>query len=318
MKNFTNCNTLEYSQNLIKFMNNLKVLNEDDWEEICLYLMRDLVFKNTNVQVSYQRYGRRGERQHGVDLVPIGTDIGVYAQCKHKSMGVLTVNEIFEDLAKTESFPHKIQRFIVLTTSTRDTFVQNQFLINQQPYRHINSKNPEGFPVHIIYWDNIKDLLWLPIEAQNRFFPSLFQHPFINQIESIQALKSVIPKYLNEINILWLENWNFREKNFVYQSDYNPFLNLYLEYDRAKNAIDLAIGYKAELFKAIPSGKEIFNNLEALYLHVHAQMIGDWNEDGQDCLFIRGPDFWVSIYLIKLDQLAKNLATVLRSYVFSQ
>ena len=46
-------------------------------------------------------------------------------------------------------------------------------------------------------------------------------------------------------------------------------------------------------------------------------MIGDWDQDGQDCLFIRGPDFWVSTYLIQLDQLATNLAAVLRLYVFS-
>lgn len=300
-------------------MNNLKVLNEDDWEEICLYLMQHLVLKNTNVQVAYQRYGRRGERQHGVDLVPITADIGVYAQCKHKSMGVLTANEIFEDLAKTESFPHKIQRFFVLTTSNRDTAVQNQFLINQQPYLYHNSKNPEGFPVHIIYWDNIQDISWLPIDALKRFFPSLNQH-FIHQdnpVESIRALKSVIPKYLSETNILWLEKWPFRNKNFIYQSDYNPFWKLYIEYDRAKNAIDLATGHRAELLTAIPSGQEIFRSLEELYSHIHSQMQGQWDQDMNDCLVVLGDLAYVSSYLARLDQLTTNLATALRVYVFS-
>lgn len=305
-------------------MNNLKVLNEDDWEEICLYYMQYLVLKNEKLQVTYQRFGRRGERQYGVDLIPINTNIGVFAQCKHKSIGVLTAKEVFEDLAKTESFPHKIERFIVLTTSNRDSGLQNQFLINQQPYRHRNSKNPEGFPVHIVYWDNVQDLSWLPIDAQRRFFPSINQYFFTNQqnaVESILALKSVIPKYLSETNVLWLENWQFREKNFVYQSDYYPFYILWIEYDRAKsanNSVDiLGIGNRAELFKAIPSGRELFDSLEALYFHVHAQMIGNWDQEGKDCLFITGPSIEVSTYLIKLDKLAKNLAAILRSYVFS-
>lgn len=318
MKNFTNCNNLE---NLIKFMNNLKVLNEDDWEEICIYLMQHLVLRKTGNQVYYQRYGRRGERQHGIDLIPMNSDNGIYAQCKHKSNGVLTANEVLQDLQKTEQFPHQMNFFLVFTTSNRDTSIQDQFMMREIPYKYVNSINPNGFSVQIIYWDTIQDLSWLPIDAQRRFFPSLFQNTSINQvnpIESILALKSVIPKYLNENNILWLENWNFREKSFVYSNDYNPFFNLYLEYDRAKNAIDLAIGYRAELFKAIPSGTEVFNNLEALYLHVHAQMIGEWDQDGQNCLFVRGHDFWVSNYLIQLNQLAKNLAEVLRSHVFSQ
>lgn len=308
-----------------QYMNNLKVLNEDDWEEICIYLMQHLVFWKTGNQVYYQRYGRRGERQHGIDLIPINSNNGIYAQCKHKSNGVLTANEVLQDLQKTEQFPHQINYFLVFTTSNRDTSIQDQFMMREVPYKHVNSLNSNGFSVQIIYWDTIQDLSWLPIYAQRRFFPSLFQNPSVNHpnpIESIQALKSVIPKYLNETNVLWLENWQFREKDFIYQKDYNPFFELYIEYDRAKNAnnsIDiLAIGNRAELFKAIPSGKEVFNNLEVLFQHVHAQMIGDWDQEGQDCLFIRGPDFWVSTYLIQLDQLAKNLATVLRSYVFSQ
>src|SRR5699024_862942 len=107
------------------------------------------------------------------------------------------------------------------------TSVQNQFVIQQ--YIHKNSKNPEGFPVHIIYWETVSDLTWLPTFVQTRVFPSLFQNIFINQqdpIESILALKGVLPKYLNENNILWLENWEFREKNFIYSKDYDPFYDL--------------------------------------------------------------------------------------------
>lgn len=321
MKNFTNCNNLENSQNLIKFMNNLKVLNEDDWEEICIYLMQHLVLRKTGNQVYYQRYGRRGERQHGIDLIPMNSNNGIYAQCKHKSNGVLTANEVLQDLQKTEQFPHQMNFFLVFTTSNRDTSIQDQFMMREIPYKYVNSINPNGFSVQIIYWDTIQDLSWLPIDAQRRFFPSLFQNTSINQanpIESILALKSVIPKYLNETNILWLENWNFREKNFIYPSDYNPFFNLYLEYDRAKNSIDLAIGYRAELLTAIPSGQEIFNHLEELYLHIHSQMIGSWNQYGEDSLTVIGAPTFVSPYLAKLDQLAKNLAAVLRLYVFFQ
>lgn len=300
-------------------MNNLKVLNEDDWEEICVYLMQFLVFKNTECHVQYQRYGRRGERQHGVDLIPINGDYGFYAQCKHKSMAVLTANEILEDLNKTELFPHKIKKFVVLTTSNRDTSVQNQFVIQQ--YIHKNSNNPEGFPVHIIYWETVSDLTWLPTLFQTRFFPSLFKNIFINQqdpIESILALKAVIPKYLNENNILWLENWKFREKIFIYSKDYDPFYDLYIDYDRTKNNIELAQGHRAELSKALLGGEDIFRSLEELYMHVHSQMQGQWDQYQNDCLVVYGDPTFVSSYLIRLEQLAKNLAGVLRLYVFSQ
>lgn len=69
------------------------------------------------------RYGRRGQRQFGVDLIPIGSDLDIYVQCKHKEHDVLNKNEVLQELQKTNSFPHLIKTFLILTTSARDTSI---------------------------------------------------------------------------------------------------------------------------------------------------------------------------------------------------
>lgn len=49
-------------------MQGLTFRTDQDFEEICCYLMRDWVARNMRYDVQFRRYGGNGQRQHGIDI----------------------------------------------------------------------------------------------------------------------------------------------------------------------------------------------------------------------------------------------------------
>lgn len=125
--------------------------NEDEFENLCLSLWKRIL-GDPNVQLN----GRRGQRQHGVDLFGRRAEtlnwIGV--QCKVRNEGILTKSEIISDVEKAKHFNPRLSELVIATTAKRDEKVQAL----ARTLTEMNIKNG-SFAVHIFSWDDIQSEL---------------------------------------------------------------------------------------------------------------------------------------------------------------
>lgn len=141
--------------------------DDDRFEFLCLELWRRIL-EDPHVQPN----GRRGQRQHGVDLIgrKNGTDwVGV--QCKVRSNGNLTESDITGDVQKAKDFNPRLSELVFATTARRDEKIQ-------EIARTVTSQNQEAglFGVYVVSWDDI--LLHLSTESNldlcRRFYSDFF------------------------------------------------------------------------------------------------------------------------------------------------
>jgi hypothetical protein len=88
--------------------------NDDDFEEMCLQLLRRH-WSRPGLEI----FGKRGERQYGIDILDVGGEIPIYAaQCKlreeHKS---LRPAEIQAEVDQARQFTPLLGKYGILTTA---------------------------------------------------------------------------------------------------------------------------------------------------------------------------------------------------------
>lgn len=170
------------------------------FEEICTYLMTDLVKREHHISVPYIRYGRNGQNQCGLDLVTHHPKFApIVGQCKHRQPGVpLKTKEVMDDLAKTNDYQLPIEKYFVLTNSERDVGLQNALV----GYEH---QRPDGtkFSVQLIYWEQLqRNLSFIPKDKLRLYFPEQAEHakhffPPPN-MEAVVAAYEMAPSVLQE------------------------------------------------------------------------------------------------------------------------
>lgn len=125
--------------------------NEDAFEEFCLVLLREHWSLPT-----LERYGHRGERQDGVDLLDTGGGSPLRAvQCKHhESTKTLPPRELEAEVAKARDFPERIDEFFILTTAKKSALAQRKI-------RTINKEHAATglFVVQLLTWDDIERII---------------------------------------------------------------------------------------------------------------------------------------------------------------
>src|SRR3972149_2846443 len=86
------------------------------FESFCVSLLQDFWPASEPEQ-----YGRRGQRQHGVDIIDVsGLEPLRAAQCKWKSIGkILSADDFKAEVEKALGFELDIGHYVVLTTSRR-------------------------------------------------------------------------------------------------------------------------------------------------------------------------------------------------------
>lgn len=123
--------------------------DEDRFEDLCLYLWRRILN-----QPATQRNGRRGQRQHGVDLFGRRNQSAnwVAIQCKVRTGGALSEEDVFNDVERAKSFNPRLKEMVFATTARRDASLQEYA-------RTLTDKNlAEGyFAVSISSWDDIRE-----------------------------------------------------------------------------------------------------------------------------------------------------------------
>lgn len=122
--------------------------NEDAFED----LVADLIQAMFNPPLPATRYGRRGQRQDGVDITWV-TAGGEHhaAQCKFYIDAKLTKDHIDRDLSAAHSISPPLQKFIFATTKPRDRFLKD----------HARSCVLHGRAgaVDIWFWEDIEQFL---------------------------------------------------------------------------------------------------------------------------------------------------------------
>ena len=78
------------------------------------------VFTRKFCNYNFQRYGRSGQAQSGIDIAG-PTENGLLGiQCKHHPAGIIEIAEIDDEIAKAESFTPVLNEFIIVTSADRD------------------------------------------------------------------------------------------------------------------------------------------------------------------------------------------------------
>ncbi|MBU6197757.1 MAG: hypothetical protein KGO93_09360 [Cyanobacteria bacterium REEB446] len=151
-----------------------KFKNESDFETFCLDLFK-AVFKDS----SGDKYGRKGQAQHGIDLYfPQAKKV---IQCKVRS-DKLTLAEVKEDIEKFKSFPHEDYEICFTTTADRDKNLQDECLkLNTQIYG----------------WENLLELLDTNLDIFHRYFTNDEQEKYFN----ISTIISLANDYYDDLKL---------------------------------------------------------------------------------------------------------------------
>ncbi|SED26092.1 hypothetical protein SAMN05519104_3164 [Rhizobiales bacterium GAS188] len=120
----------------------------DKFEDICA----DLFSREWN-DPNVVRYGRQGQRQHGVDILgkENGSDNG--AQCKRKGIWpptTLTKTEVDREVAEAKKFRLKLKKYIIATTAPNDARIIDH--VKTISARHAKKGL---FSVHVYSWSEI-------------------------------------------------------------------------------------------------------------------------------------------------------------------
>lgn len=135
--------------------------NERDFEEMCLELLR----RHWHLP-GLQLFGKRGERQSGVDILDLSGEIPVAAQCKLKEQGKrLSPAEIQVEVEKAISFDTRLSRYAILTTGMVSTGSQKKVLEINQAHKAAGL-----FTVEVLNWDVLCSLLRQNPDVRQRFY----------------------------------------------------------------------------------------------------------------------------------------------------
>lgn len=125
--------------------------SDRQFEMLCQALWQRLL-GNTNIQF----VGRKGQKQAGVDLFGRrgNTLEWVGIQCKVRSRGILSENDVRKDVAEAKTFNPRLSELVFATTARRDSKLQSVA-------RVLTTENLRAgsFAVTICSWDDIEEEL---------------------------------------------------------------------------------------------------------------------------------------------------------------
>lgn len=112
------------------------------------------VFSRMHRSDNFQRYARRGQPQHGVDVVG-RTQSGLLGiQCKHRTTDKISSKEVDDEVSRAEGFSPALSKLIIATSAATDGELQSHVLAVSEE-RTANNL----FPVEIVFWEKLVDQL---------------------------------------------------------------------------------------------------------------------------------------------------------------
>lgn len=158
----------------------------DTFEDIvCDVFSRKLNNRN------FQRYGRSGQLQFGVDIVGVVNNSVVGIQCKHYPNGKVSNKDVNEEIRKAEKFKPHLTEYIITTSSDRDAKIISHVLKLSQ-----RRKDSNKFPVSILFWDDIYGRLSEFPDLLYKYFTKYFPQAELETLKGLQAER-------NKLTINW-------------------------------------------------------------------------------------------------------------------
>ncbi len=150
------------------------------------------VFSRQYHNYNFQRYGRNGQRQFGVDIAgPIEKGL-IGIQCKHHPNGNISTTEIDEEVKLSDGFSPRLSEFIIATSAERDTTAHNHVL-----KLSLEREKQGDYPVGIKFWDDIYN--WL-VEYPDLVYKHFTKYFSIRDLENI-FMPGVLEK--NRYTVQW-------------------------------------------------------------------------------------------------------------------
>lgn len=143
------------------------------WEEF-----EDLVCDIMRYKLScwnLQRYGRSGQKQHGIDIIGNNAQDIFVIQCKHYPNNTLSDGEIDKTLEKLNDLQFKIQRLFIVTSSERDARLQGYIL-------NLNSNGQFAFEIELYFWEDLVTWLGDYPDIAYKYFSRFFQAKQLEEI----------------------------------------------------------------------------------------------------------------------------------------
>lgn len=158
--------------------------NDDDFELLCLKLLRK---KWKRPQLN--QYGKRGERQDGIDLLDVGGTEPLYAaQCKkHEPHKTIQPSEIQAEVDKAKAFRPKIGIYAILTSAKPSTAAHRKIT-------QINREHAEHglFNVEFFDWRGIEQLLDEYAEVRSQIYGGMDSGQADTIIRKVDELRLTI------------------------------------------------------------------------------------------------------------------------------
>jgi tetratricopeptide (TPR) repeat protein len=158
--------------------------NDDEFEAICLELLREFW-----ARPQLALFGKRGERQFGVDILDLSGETPIYAaQCKLKeAQKSFPPGEIQAEVDKAKQFRPPLGKYALLTTGKVSADSQLRIRdINQQ------HKQDGLFEVELFTWDRICDLLRTYSKVQEKFYGEIATGRGARLEEGLADIKGVM------------------------------------------------------------------------------------------------------------------------------
>ncbi|HEY6253449.1 MAG TPA: hypothetical protein VI685_26120, partial [Candidatus Angelobacter sp.] len=161
-------------------------IDEDDFEDLCVDILR--IYWG---RPSLERYGTRGQRQNGVDILDLGGVSPLHAaQCKLREFGrKLSPTTIEEEVADALGFEFPIGKYGILTTAKVTTQAQKKVL-------EINQRHREAglFEVELLPWGKLCRL----IQSYDKVRKAYFELTVITGDSRIGSKSPIVEEHIRE------------------------------------------------------------------------------------------------------------------------
>lgn len=173
----------------MKFINKElnKFIDEEEFDIFCKDLFRAILKDD-----STRRYGRKGQKQFGIDIHSPKSKKGIQSKVRDNSKkSILTTDDIDKDLEKAQTIPLDINTLVFATTSIRDTEIQNHVdSLNQS----LTGANKIQF-VEVYFWEDLLEELEDCKEIYLKYFSDDEQNSWHHTKNSIDNAYKLLKEF---------------------------------------------------------------------------------------------------------------------------
>jgi len=164
--------------------------DEDDFEDLCVDLLR--IYWN---RPGLERYGRKGERQNGIDILDLGGVAPLHgAQCKLKQFQkTLSPTSIADEVADACKFEFSLGKYGILTTAKVSTQAQKKVLEINQRHRELGL-----FEVELLTWGKLCRLIQMYDDVRKAYF----ELTVISASSRIGSKSPIVEQQIREAGVL--------------------------------------------------------------------------------------------------------------------